>query len=339
MAHIQCLVDSQKQDDLAIIFIHGLNGDTRETWMFDKKDESTLWPKWLASDIDCSVWLLGYDAKLSSWQDNAMPLPDQGDAVLEELHSEPRLKNRPLLLIGHSMGGLLIKTLVHHGRSKGVPRYESIIKHIRGISFVATPHNGSQLATLAKYASLLLRTNPQVGNMQTHEAHLRSLNQQFLAYFNDQKTNIAVRTYAETKGVLIGKKVFGINVGGTKLIVDPNSSEPHVPGEIAVRLPEDHSSISKLKDKNQTLYKSLLAFIQEDVLPKCQVSNPQKVEALATTQTTQTKLSNDINTERSTRLEDKLRQLYQQYDLETRVDEKMRMKAIIDQTENDLRGL
>jgi len=278
MAHIQCLVDSPKPDDLAIIFIHGLNGDVRETWMIDKKDESTLWPKWLASDLDCSVWLLGYDAKLSSWQDNAMPLPDQGDAVLEELHSEFGLKNRPLLLIGHSMGGLLIKTLIHHGRTKGITRYENIIKRIQGISFVATPHNGSQLATLAKYASFLLRTNPQVGNMQTHEAHLRSLNQQFLAYFNDKKTNIAVRTYAETKGILIGKKVFGFNLGSTKLIVDPNSSEPHVPGEIAIRLSEDHSSICKLKDKNQTLYKSLLAFIKEDVLPKCQNPKSQSIE-------------------------------------------------------------
>lgn len=270
MAQLECLVDSTKKDDLAVIFIHGLNGDARGTWMMDEKDDSTLWPRWLASDVDCSVWVLGYDAKLSSWQDNAMPLPDQGDSVLETLATEEGLKNRPLLLIGHSMGGLVIKTLIHHGRTKGVARYESVVKRIRGVSFVATPHNGSQLATLAKYAAVLLRTNPQVGNMQTHDAHLRSLNQQFLAYFNAKDTCVAVRTFAETRGVLIGKKVLGWNVGGTKLVVDPDSSEPHVPGEIAVRLPEDHSSICKLASKNDQLYKSLLAFIKEDVLPKSQ---------------------------------------------------------------------
>lgn len=280
MAQLECLVDSTKKDDLAVIFMHGLNGDARRTWMMDEKDDSTLWPRWLASDVDCSAWVLGYDAKLSSWQDNAMPLPDQGDSVLETLATEEGLKNRPLLLIGHSMGGLVIKTLIHHGRTKGVPRYESVVKRIRGVSFVATPHNGSQLATLAKYAAVLLRTNPQVGNMQNHDAHLRSLNQQFLAYFNAKDTCVAVRTFAETRGVLIGKKVLGWNVGGTKLVVDPDSSEPHVPGEIAVRLPEDHSSICKLANKSDQLYKSLLAFIKEDVLPKSQPLQKSDVETV-----------------------------------------------------------
>lgn len=283
MAQLECLVDSPNKDSLAVIFIHGLNGDARGTWMLDEKDDSTLWPRWLVSDVDCSVWVLGYDAKLSSWQDNAMPLPDQGDSVLETLATEEGLKNRPLLLIGHSMGGLVIKTLIHHGLTKGVSRYESVIKRIRGISFVATPHNGSQLATLAKYTAVLLRTNPQVGNMQTHDAHLRSLNQQFLAYFNKKDTCVAVRTFAETKGVLIGKKVFGWNVGGTKLVVDPDSSEPHVPGEIAVRLPEDHSSICKLAKKGDQLYKSLLSFIKEDVFPKPQSLQQPDVEAVGKT--------------------------------------------------------
>lgn len=278
MAQLECLFDSPNKDSLAVIFIHGLNGDARGTWMLDEKDDSTLWPRWLASDVDCSVWLFGYDAKLSSWQDNAMPLPDQGDSVLETMATEEGLKNRPLLLIGHSMGGLVIKTLIHHGRTKGVPRYESVVKRIRGVTFVATPHNGSQLATLAKYAAVLLRTNPQVGNMQTHDAHLRSLNQQFLAYFNAKDTCVAVRTFAETKGVLIGKKIFGFNVGGTKLVVDPDSSEPHVPGEIAVRLPEDHSSICKLAKKGDQLYKSLLSFIKEDVFPKSQSTHQHEFE-------------------------------------------------------------
>ncbi|QQZ29232.1 hypothetical protein HMY34_10880 [Thiothrix subterranea] len=277
MAQLECLVDSTKKDDLAVIFIHGLNGDARGTWMMDEKDDSTLWPRWLASDVDCSVWVLGYDAKLSSWQDNAMPLPDQGDSVLETLATEEGLKNRPLLLIGHSMGGLVIKTLIHHGRTKGVARYESVVKRIRGVSFVATPHNGSQLATLAQYMAFLLRTNPQVGNMQNHDAHLRSLNQQFLAYFNAQDTCVAVRTFAERKPVQVGVKFFKpIKV----LVVDANSSEPHVPHEIAVPLPEDHISICKLANKGDQLYKSLLAFIKEDVLPKSQPLQKSDVETV-----------------------------------------------------------
>ena len=46
-----------------------------------------------------------------------------------------------------------------------------------------------------------------------------------------------------------------------------------------------------------------------------------------------------LNVERKVRLQEKLRRLYEQYDLETRVEEKVRMEAIIAQTEADLRGL
>ena len=46
-----------------------------------------------------------------------------------------------------------------------------------------------------------------------------------------------------------------------------------------------------------------------------------------------------INDERKGRLEEKLRLLYEQYDLETRAEEKLRMKAIIKQTETNLRSL
>jgi len=278
MAQIECLVKSENKDDLAIIFIHGLNGDARGTWMRNKDDDATLWPRWFASDIDCSVWLLSYDAKLSNWQNNAMPLPDQGDSVLETLSTEEGLKNRPLLLIGHSMGGLVIKTLINHGRTKGVIRYQNVVSRIHGIVFIATPHNGSQMATLAKHLSVFLRTNPQVGDMKIHDSHLRSLHQQFLAYFNAPDIHVAVRTFAETKGVLIGKRFFGVNWGKTKLVVDPSSSEPHVPNEIAIPLPEDHSSICKLENKESQLYKSVLSFIRDELRPKCQLLQGPKVE-------------------------------------------------------------
>lgn len=270
MAEIKCIArsDNLNPGDPAIIFIHGLGGDARETWMQDKNNEETLWPKWLADEagLKCSVFLLGYDAALSKWKDSAMPLPNQGDAALELLSSEPQLRNRPLILIGHSMGGLVIKTLIQNGLSKGVQRYKNTVEQIRGVVFIGTPHKGSQLATLAKYLSLVLRTNTQVKNMQNHDPYLGSLNQQFLAYYNNPpQGRVSVLTFAETQGVFLGKKIVGARFGPTKLIVDYDSSEPHVPGEIAISLPEDHISMCKLADRDQQLYKSLLRFLKEDV--------------------------------------------------------------------------
>lgn len=290
MANLHVLY-SAELSSVALIFIHGLSGHYRETWMADKTKEETLWPKYLGAELNCDVWSLEYEAVLSAWRDNAMPLPDQGDSVLDCLASESALANKNLVLLGHSMGGLVIKTLLIHGATKGVERYEHVVKQVKGIVFIATPHKGSDLANLASWAQLILRTNEQVGNMHNHDTHLRSLHQQFLAFY--QKYPIKVRTYAETKPLLIGKKLLGWNIGAHKLVVDPDSSEPHVPSEIAIRLPEDHISICKIPNQNAQLYKSLLSYLREDIFPKYQT--PSQQEQVVELQTIQ--LLPSLNTE------------------------------------------
>ncbi len=97
MAELQCVYGQEKTEGLTLIFVHGLGGDMYKTWMSNSENEETFWPKWIAKDCDCMTWTLGYDASLSAWKDNAMPLPDQGDSVLDCLVTEPKLKNRPLL--------------------------------------------------------------------------------------------------------------------------------------------------------------------------------------------------------------------------------------------------
>ncbi len=316
--------------DLAVIFVHGLNGHPEKTWMHTEHDPVSLWPRWLGEDLGCSVWLLGYDAALSRWTGNAMPLPDQGDAVLECLYSEPGLRDKRLLLIGHSMGGLVIKTLIVHGRSKGTTRHAGLVQRISGIVFIATPHKGSDLASIARLVALGLRTNPQVGNMSNHDAHLRTLHQQFLAY--QRETLVPVRTYAETHGMLLGKRLFGINLGKHQLVVDPDSAEPHVAGETAIRLPANHASICKLPDRNQTLYKSLCIFIREEATPY----QPSHRLPSTTPPPPPTTVASAIRTPAQALLEQKLSDLYAQHAVETRPEEKRRIQWVIDQTEREL---
>ncbi len=199
-----------------------------------------------------------------------MPLPDQGDAALDCFASETKLNNRPLLLVGHSLGGLLIKTLIVAGRSKGVSRYQALIRRVCGVVFVATPHNGSQLANLAQALKFFLRTNEQVGDLSLHNAHLRGLHQQFLALHTE--LNFPVRTFAERKPLLLGKKILCVRWGTDVTVVDPNSAEPHIPGDIAIPLPEDHLSICKPKNRNEQIHKSLVGFIR-DILDRPALQN------------------------------------------------------------------
>lgn len=281
---IECISEPRNSSDPAIIFIHGLDGHPRNTWMLDSNDENSLWPKWLAEDYNCSVFLVAYDAASSKWKEGAMPLPDQGDSILAVLSSEPKLKDRPLIMVGHSMGGLVIKTLIQSGLNQSVKSHREIVNHIRGIVFVGTPHNGSQLAKLASAASLFWRTNTQVKNMQTHDAHLRALNRHFLGYYNEPpQGKVSVRSFTETQGVFKGIRIFGCRIGPTVTIVDPNDADAHVPSEAPVPLAEDHISMCKLANKEQLLYKSLLVFLQNEVvlsLPKDEVNQVESGDTI-----------------------------------------------------------
>jgi predicted alpha/beta hydrolase family esterase len=254
------LIAAPDEDKPHLVFVHGLGGDARETWMHDARDPATLWPAWIAEDSGCPTWLLGYDAALSGWADNAMPLPQQGTSVLERLSSEPRLRGRDIVLIGHSLGGLVIKTALINGTTTGVARYETLVAQVKGVVFVATPHFGAELATLAHLVRIVLRSNDQVGDMKLHNAHLATLNNQFRALC--ARSKFKVRIYAETRGVTTARRLFALR-GPAVRVVNDTSSDPGVPGEIAIPLPEDHFSICKPEQRSAQIHDSLLSFLAQ----------------------------------------------------------------------------
>ena len=241
-----------------VVFIHGLDGDIRSTWMANPKLPSTLWPKWVGEDTGCPVWLLGYGAATSRWKADAMALPRQATAVLERLSNESTLMQGPLILVGHSLGGLVIKTAMQHAMSRNVDRHKAIVKNVRGIAFVGTPHFGSMLATIAA-RSHFMRANPQVSDLRLDDAHLEALNQYFLALRED--LGFETRVFMETQPVRLPWWLLGRFFPGVT-IVSPASSEAHIPNEVSIPIQADHVTICKPKDRDAAIHKSLLAFVR-----------------------------------------------------------------------------
>ena len=244
----------------SIVFIHGLDGDAHETWMSRPQDRTTLWPVWVGEDSGCDCWVLGYDAALSRWRDAAMPLPDQGNTLLDRLDTRPELKGRQLILVGHSMGGLVIKTAIVNAMTEGVERYAALARRIRGVVFVATPHQGSQLATIAEALTLILRTNQQVGDLAAHDQHLRALARKFVE--QARILGFGVRTFEEAHGITVGKRLLGRFFGARVIVVPPGTGDPHIPGEVPISLPADHFNICKPADRDAQIHHSLVDFIR-----------------------------------------------------------------------------
>ena len=227
MAELTRVHSTDSSDALNVVFIHGLGGDARATWMHRPQDHTTLWPQWVGEDARCNVWILGYDAAFSGWTEGTMPLPEQGTALMSALLYEPGLLDKPLVLVGHSLGGLVIKSGVVNADTLGDPRFQPVLQSLAAVVFVGTPHQGSSWATVATRLSRLLRTNPQVVNMMANDVWLKNLNGQFRAI--QAKRGFQVAVFFETTGIFFGWKVFGLSYGPRVLIVDRDSSDPNVP--------------------------------------------------------------------------------------------------------------
>lgn len=242
-----------------LVFVHGLDGDLRKTWMADPKDESMLWPRWVGEDTGCPVWLLGYGAAMTHWKADAMALPRQATAVIERLSNDTKLFEGPLILIGHSLGGVVIKTALQHGMSRDIERHKKLARNIKGIVFVGTPHFGSKLATITAWAHFM-RANPQVSDLRLDDAHLETLNQYFLKLRAD--LGFKTRTFIETQPVRLPWWLGGRLLPGLT-VVSPMSSEAHVPGDVGIPIEANHITICKPNDRSAAIHSSLVAFIRE----------------------------------------------------------------------------
>jgi pimeloyl-ACP methyl ester carboxylesterase len=247
-----------------LVFVHGLGGDSHTTWMRDKESPETFWPAWLASDFpQLGVWTLGYAADVSAWQRESMPLPDRGNAVLEQLVNDG-LGERNLIFVTHSLGGILVKQLLLAAETQGVRRWKAVSQATRGIAFIATPHSGANIASFAEFVGGFLRSNEPVADLAAHHPRLRELHGWFLNTYLAQHP-IVCRTYCERRELRPEK--WGIRLPKGFVVVDETSAEPNIPGERAIPLDEDHLSICKPSSRNADLCKSLWAFVRECLRP------------------------------------------------------------------------
>lgn len=140
-----------------LVLVHGLMGNSQDTWAGkDDKGQRTYWPDWIRERRpDVNIWLADYDSSLVAWLQPAMPLDQIGGSLL--MHAKDQgLGTRPIHWVGHSMGGLIIKYLLCEAREKADPDWRRIGEVPTAITFLGTPHHGSEVAKWEQYFGPLL---------------------------------------------------------------------------------------------------------------------------------------------------------------------------------------
>lgn len=140
-----------------LVLVHGLMGHSTGTWTGeDDKGQPTYWPDWIKErHPDVNIWRADYDSSLDAWLQPAMSLDQIAASLLVNAHDQG-LGTRPIHWVGHSMGGLVIKHLLCRAQTRVKPGLHNIARVPTAITFLGTPHHGSDVADWKGYFGSLL---------------------------------------------------------------------------------------------------------------------------------------------------------------------------------------
>ncbi|KAI0123279.1 hypothetical protein BJ170DRAFT_687296 [Xylariales sp. AK1849] len=230
-----------------LVFVHGLNGGSQSTWT--KGDDSNFWPKnWLPNDeafADVRIHSFGYHSGLT--KESVLNIQDFSRSLLGAIHdapSIPRNQRVPLVLVGHSMGGLVIKKAYVLGHQ--APGFRPIVDRVCAMFFLAVPHQGASISQTFNRLLSLHGSRPFVNDLIPSSPALQSINDEFprlslrlllFSFFETRSMN-----YGVGKGLIVEKQAAVLNyTNERRTYLDANHrdvarfSSPDDPSYITIR--------------------------------------------------------------------------------------------------------
>ncbi|KAI8304311.1 hypothetical protein K4K59_012834 [Colletotrichum sp. SAR11_240] len=250
-----------------LIFVHGLNGGSESTW--SKSDGSRFWPKhWLPKDDafkDVRIHTFGYSSGLN--RESVLNVHDFASSLLSAIQDSPAIaasgwEDVPLIFVGHSMGGLVIKKA--YNLSCQNPAFQSVASRVRAIFFLATPHQGADIAnTLSRILALVPGSRPFVNDLLPQSPALQAINEEFPRYSGD----LQLFSFYETRAMYYGT--------GKGLIVEKNCAVMNYANERRTYLDANHRDVARFaspEDSNYLAVRNALATLMGAQRRKSSVS-------------------------------------------------------------------
>jgi pimeloyl-ACP methyl ester carboxylesterase len=157
------------------VFVHGLC-ESDAAWRLgaDRQGGATYGSR-LRADLGFTPVYVRYNTGL--------PISDNGrrlDELLEELVQDWPVDVEELVLIGHSMGGLVSRSAGHHARAAG----HEWVDHVRHAFYLGTPHLGAPLERAVSRATRVLERLPEARPvakvLESRSVGIRDLHDSFL---------------------------------------------------------------------------------------------------------------------------------------------------------------
>ncbi|KAM3470248.1 hypothetical protein MY5147_006515 [Beauveria neobassiana] len=244
-----------------IIAVPGLGAHPYHTWEAQKTEgpnaaecQTAQSPKvHLLKDLlahefpDARIWNFAHE---STWLIDApvKTTEEIGKCLLKEIKDKRPFPSLPIIFIGHSLGGIIIKQALCTGDS------QDIVDNTAGIIFLGAPHQGSSVsiagAALAALTGFLGSDTTLLLSLKNHGAQLSNLTDTFdssIAPNERRERKIPIISFYETKKTYL----LGLSLG----VVHADARESH-------SIETDHSGLNKCGGPTDPLFTALTAAIR-----------------------------------------------------------------------------
>ncbi|KAK1476307.1 hypothetical protein CTAM01_15497 [Colletotrichum tamarilloi] len=141
-----------------IVAVHGLGASPEKSWLYEKEgSKSYHWLKdddGLAKDFPSArIMLFAYSSAYAKRFKMKQYMVNLAAELLEALNlrrEEQKCARRPVVMLGHSMGGLVIAKALCLAESERL-HYPDMYESITGCLFFGTPFNGAPVAEVAEH--------------------------------------------------------------------------------------------------------------------------------------------------------------------------------------------
>ena len=207
--------ENSKQAIVDIVFVHGLTGNSYNTWLHKKT--GTHWPSaLLEQDIpEARILTFGYDADVVNvWNPASRSrLSNHAENMIANLvrkRERTGTETRKILFVAHSLGGLVTECALEYSKTARESHLHPIERCTVGIVFLGVPHCGADLESWAsfggKLVSIVRQTNTDILKVLNPGSEmLRMVENRFhriLELRKDEKYEIAVTCFYEEVAVV-----------------------------------------------------------------------------------------------------------------------------------------
>lgn len=222
---------------------------------------------------------LNYETSISEWslnvlcacEKNKSSLHTRSEELLDALCASNVGRDAPVIWIGHSMGGLVIKNiLVQALADKDDPQKRAIAENTRAILFLGTPHKGSPVAQLKQHVQMIFSPTIEVKELREDSQPLQNLHARFVETLQKLPKPVTIVSIAEGCPTNITAFKFPMH------FVTENSAKLNI-GEFYV-LNVDHLGLSKPMYQQSFMYQRLLTMMRS-VLANVKKESKKPIEA------------------------------------------------------------